>query len=567
MKRRCATHYDERSFRMREHREAYSPTLPKLSVTVTYVVLYRNASENIPDSLIKTQHHQLNMCFNGLNDTLGLVPSTGKYAFTNVVGVPNIVFAPADSSKLTNIKRLSCASNQNMASIDDMISVAKSLGFVSIPGQLTIYIGFFSPMPNVSFSILGEAKVLGTKGGNQLAVDYRSVGGPDALGKFSDFGRGMTLVHEVGHALSLVHIWNSSSKTKLYADIPLQKQPNDSFHLSSENTSNDNCMLDCKNNTGRSWLIEQASDCNTVSLFEMGCNFMDYASDMNMAMFTVEQVLAMRENLQSGLSNISFTVGNVTTVTNATNTTTTPVTDAARIPVEPYKSVAELAQTPAVVGVVLFLVALVALGIAFAIFRNVYILYVLGMMLLLFVTAVAIIFKYNTMDSLFKKKKIVSKPRPSMTNSRVTNLKVDSVTDTSVKLSWSAIHGATMYTVNSEVVNGTTFSKTDCLPDTPITFEIKPRFTLKFLSSLNILLGKGVSCTARTWASPPTNVRFANHVLSWTGSAKSFNVYKDGQLSVRNLSETSFTFSDVDEAAFSVASVNADGVEGERISV
>ena len=287
-----------------------------LYVRLKYYVIYRSAAENLPLGIIQAQHQKLNMVFNGLNPTgLAQIPSTGRYAFANVIGNPKIVFLPSNAIDLQeqHLIRLSY-SGAPFPGLDKTEAYVTSQGFPPVDGVLNVYL---APMDQ----ILGESDV----GGNRSSVEVLSVGGDYNRGALPDYDLGMTVCHEIGHAMSLTHTWDSTEQVQIMPDIPIQKNPNYVFEfLPGGNARNCNRMKDCArfanypgytgpedDGAAASWLCTgpPCAACNDTSiLFEMGCCVMDYATDANMAMFSAAQSSAMRNCLLSGSNHVGLTV-------------------------------------------------------------------------------------------------------------------------------------------------------------------------------------------------------------------------------------------------------------------
>ena len=278
-----------------------------LYVRVKYFVVYRNTAENLSISLLQAQHQQLNMVYNGLNtESLSQVPKTGRYAFANVIGNPRIVFLPSNALSLseTDIVRLAYT-GPPFAGLNSTYSYLVSQGFPVQPGYLHLYL---VPLNE----ILGESDVAG----NRAAIEITSVGGFYHRGALENFNLGMTVCHEIGHTMGLTHTWNTTQAAMIMPDIPIQKNPNYTFEFTTNGGArNCNRMKDCAMfSTGQSgelqsWLCS-GLPCNACSdtnvLFEMGCGIMDYATDMNMVMFSNAQCIAMRSCLLSNSNDVAL---------------------------------------------------------------------------------------------------------------------------------------------------------------------------------------------------------------------------------------------------------------------
>lgn len=280
-----------------------------IHLEVHYWVLHRNAAENIALARLEAQHQMLNECFNGLNSRLARVPSSGRYAHRTFIGVGNIVFLPSDASLLKegeHVTRVPITS-----SLDGLLD---ALGIVSSNGGIRA--GVLNIICAPLNGILGEAGLTSS----YCVVHSGSVGGDSASGTLSSYRLGITAVHEVGHCLSLPHVFSGSSCSQPFSDIPAQRYPNYDFELVSEGDSwagtTCNRLRDCKiyESKDNSYVIGGLSppyscfsctglgcteDCAST-LHEQAMNFMDYSTDEHLVMFSGQQVLAMRDALVSG---------------------------------------------------------------------------------------------------------------------------------------------------------------------------------------------------------------------------------------------------------------------------
>ena len=537
-------------------REVYSISAPLLYVNVTYIILYRNTSENIPLEKLQSQHHQMNLCYSGLNDTLSLVPQSGKYNFASVIGIPNIVFLPSQSANLSKIVRIPCTATDIFTTVSDLNVFAQKNGYTAQDGILNVYIGQFSAPAGQKFSMLGQTLVTGTNGGNIVGVDYRAVGGPEVPGIYGSYEQGMTLVHEVGHALGLFHIW-SATKVQVHSDIPLQKNPNLKFQLINGDGYMDNCMIDCDHYkssssayTPVSWLINNAADCSTVPNFEMGCNFMDYATDDNLAMFSQQQVLNMREILITGVCNIVAVAGDGQTVDAKPTSNTNELRQ--RVP----KSTTEIMLSPAVIGCASGLAVCILVGCSWFYFKNSYILFATGILSTLLIVAIAVVFTSFSTDDLFYKDVTVSTGENPLKNTQVNGLRLSSVTATTASVTWQTIPKALLYVVNDKTVNGNSATVTGLQPASKNTIKVTPRFSEKIDNILSniiaVLLGKAVTLTFTTLPDIPSS--FTASVLETTrmtctwndqGSLVKYNIYKNKTLVASDVTTNSFTFTDL----------------------
>jgi hypothetical protein len=339
MSRQCNSHvnvaqYMERSMNRRDvmgSRELASVNgTEKIYIGVVYWVLYQNEEDNLSLELLQSQHQMTNVCFNALNPQLDKVPTQGRYNHAPSIGNANIVFLPTSYKDLSNIhiKRVMQTTGP-FRGLSETVSWMLSNGHIPVEDKLNI---ICTNMP----SILGEAEVEG----NKCVITSGAVGGNILQGSITSFKLGITAVHEIGHNFSLPHVFTLGTTNlqddiqdeciQAFADIPAQRYPNYDFQLflQSDGITFDGALCnrqrDCKiyREGNNSFIISGSNpptqpyscfgcagtapicdECDT-SLYEQGCNFLDYGTDDNLVMFSKLQCVAMRETLISGATGI-----------------------------------------------------------------------------------------------------------------------------------------------------------------------------------------------------------------------------------------------------------------------
>ena len=282
----------------------------QLYVGIQYFVLYRNDTENLSIDLIRSQHQMLNACYNQVNLGLSKVPSSGHYSFADVIGNPHVTFLPSDYKAVEEDMIIRVACSQSFSGITPVLNFLEASGHPKVSGKLNAII---APLD----SILGEAQV----SGNACTVLSGSVGGELLPGQLTPFRLGLSLVHEAGHCMGLSHIFDSGC-VQVHSDIPVQSNPNFEFVLANGTGTNCNRMRDCKyyRNGDNSvltagvpppyscWTCLADSQCPVCDTepYEQGCNFLDYATDDNMVMFSKQQALAIRETLVSASNGVEL---------------------------------------------------------------------------------------------------------------------------------------------------------------------------------------------------------------------------------------------------------------------
>jgi len=285
-----------------------------LYIDTRWIVLYANEAEKISTARVQDCLKMLNMVYSNKNtDELAKIPNTAKAPWLPLVATPNIQFLPLDSSTLKVEYKQITGNLDGTSPVED----ASEKGNI-IDGVLNIYIGNTG-----AGSILGQAEIAS----NIVYALYSSVGGYEVPGTLSNYQLGKTVVHEIGHAFSLIHTFQDSvcDGVGAYPDIPEQIEPN--FVTALYETSpgvweqkNDNRYTDLTTGSHLSCLSIQ-SDPNTA-VYEMGTNYMDYGTDSVALMFTPSQVSEMRDYLQSS-ANTTLTLKSASD-TSISSTGTTP---------------------------------------------------------------------------------------------------------------------------------------------------------------------------------------------------------------------------------------------------
>lgn len=286
----------------------------RLYCNVIYRVLWNTASENLSLNLLKSQHQQLNACFNLINPRAAYVPTSGNYAHPK--GNPNMVFLPTNYNDLTeaHVERIQVG-RTSFSSLSD------ALNYLTSQGLVTAHNDKFNIIVATLDGFLGEATLVG----NSCVILNSSIGGELIQGKATPYVLGITLVHELGHNLGLPHTFTGSGTCEvLVSDVPSQKNPNYGFTLFQETDGSWNGRLcnryrDCAyyRNGDNSVLTNESppyscndcstnSGCNCEGLHEAAACFMDYGSDFNIVMFTPAQSVIMRSALISGATGVTL---------------------------------------------------------------------------------------------------------------------------------------------------------------------------------------------------------------------------------------------------------------------
>ena len=248
-------------------------------IPVVVHVVYKTAAQNISTAQIMSQLRVLNEDFEAENADTALIPA----AFKPFLGDADIDFCLAqtdpDGFYTTGITRTQ--TNVNSFTFDDKVKSSSTGG--KDPWPRNDYLNIW--VCNLGGGILGYAYPPGAPANiDGVVIGYQYFGSiDDNDGSFvidNTYNKGRTTTHEVGHWLSLDHVWGGGSgcENDFASDTPLQDGPNygcPSFPTISTCNGNDNGPDG-----------------------DMFMNFMDYVDDDCMHMFTDDQC----SNMQSALT-------------------------------------------------------------------------------------------------------------------------------------------------------------------------------------------------------------------------------------------------------------------------
>lgn len=271
---------------IQNHANAKTSTI--VTIPVVFHVVYRLASENIPDSRIMEQLDVLNKDFAKLNSDTNLVPAVWKPLHVDTQIRFCLAQRDPSGNPTTGITRTSTTKTSFDIYADDVKFTAtggKSAWNTS--EYLNIWIC------RLSGGILGYAQLPGgpvaTDG---VVIDYRYTG---ITGALSPYNKGRTGTHEVGHYFNLRHIWgdySGCSPDDLVSDTPLQ------------DVSSSGCPT-----------FPKTDACQPSSPGVMFMNYMDYSNDACMYMFTAGQRTRMQAAIAGPRASLITSMG-CTPVTN-----------------------------------------------------------------------------------------------------------------------------------------------------------------------------------------------------------------------------------------------------------
>jgi len=195
-----------------------------LYVTLRYVTIPNSNGSGVPSlQQVRDCHEQLNRIMNGDWDPTAVVPPTAAYPYTATMPSPRIAFRPTSASQIAEGSvHYHVASNRpSGVSFTDAESVmewyrAQSGNPPVVTGCIYVFITALS-----NGNILGMADSIGPLGGSgtpqcivmhPMTVGKRLAGGVNTGTPSSIYGGGMTLVHELGHKLGLLHPFPGSAE-------------------------------------------------------------------------------------------------------------------------------------------------------------------------------------------------------------------------------------------------------------------------------------------------------------------------------------------------------------------
>jgi Pregnancy-associated plasma protein-A len=240
-----------------------------ITIPVVVHVVYRTDAENISDAQVHSQIAALNRDYGLKNGDKSKVPAPFKSLMAN----PNIQFALAakdpNGKKTSGITRTATT----VASFDPNNGVkSKRHGGVD-PWPTDRYLNLWAC--SLGSGLLGYAQFPGGPAKTDGVVILNTAFGTQGTAT-APFNKGRTATHEVGHFLSLRHIWgdrNDCSGNDFVADTP----PAQAANFGKPNFPH--------------------ITCNNGPTGDMFMNYMDYVDDAAMVMFSQGQVARMNATL------------------------------------------------------------------------------------------------------------------------------------------------------------------------------------------------------------------------------------------------------------------------------
>lgn len=264
-----------------------------LTIDVVFHVVWKEASENLHDTIILNQLARINKDFRLLNENRDDIRGIFKDRQTDA----RVEF------RLKEIRRVKTNSNfaLSLSGLPDNVKRTTSGGSnaVTPANTLNIWICHIRPIPILGAQILGyaypPAGLINWPAGSEapsadldgVVVDFRTVGSnnPNKLvfqgQEYKSEGR--TMVHEIGHYLGLRHIWGDGSlfsSSSCDVDDGMEDTPNQGAQTGFSCDKTRNTCTDPQND-----------------LPDMLENYMDYSLEECQNIFTKDQVGHMRKTL------------------------------------------------------------------------------------------------------------------------------------------------------------------------------------------------------------------------------------------------------------------------------
>ncbi len=287
------THYQEIDSLIQQSLNSQKSTsivTPVLIIPVIVHVLYHNIAENISNEQIKSQIDVLNEDYTAINSTIIDVPSVWQ----NLINDSKIRFQLAKQDPLGNFSdgiTRTLTSKVEFAYNDTSIFFDSAGGKNAWPDSSYLNIWVCSLKDNV----LGFAALPGTSPFRDGIVIINSAFGRIGLLK-KPYNLGRTTTHEIGHWLSMRHIWGDDNG----ACNPDPTQGDGIADTPDQGDSHFRCPG-----------FPSLDNCSTVSPGVMYMNYMDYTDDKCMMFFTVDQTKKMYTTLDVARSSIKNSNGKI----------------------------------------------------------------------------------------------------------------------------------------------------------------------------------------------------------------------------------------------------------------
>jgi hypothetical protein len=268
-------------------RQALRITALDDTITVVVHVIGNAAMQSqVTNAIIQSQIDVLNEDYQGKNADSIRIPT----AFKPRYGKSKLAFAFARTNPYgeptTGINRLTSGNTYTLATLDDAkFAVTGGIDAWDPTKYLNIWVVEFAGASVLGSSVFpGDPRNLKYHG---FVCDYRAFGrGAPYL--LTQYTRGRTTTHEIGHFFNLQHIWGDDGGACTGSDFP-------------NDVTNDDTPNQANNTNGNPDPLGTApvvtDNCSPAAPGVMYQNFMDYTDDSALVMFTKGQQVRMENTL------------------------------------------------------------------------------------------------------------------------------------------------------------------------------------------------------------------------------------------------------------------------------
>ncbi|MER3463616.1 MAG: zinc metalloprotease [Chitinophagaceae bacterium] len=245
-----------------------SANLSVIRVPVVVHVIYNNGSENISDAQIQSQIDVLNKDYRRLNADTANTPDRFK-PFTADVQI-EFALATADPNGRATTGIIRKYSSTRYWSMDDKIKYSSQGGDDAWDAK-----NYLNIWVSNTRNLLGYSSEPGCDPAKDgIVINYSAFG---TISTVAPYHLGRTATHEVGHWLSLKHIWGDAN----CGDDLVYDTPSQSMYTSG-------CPTGVR------------VTCSNAPLGDMYMNYMDFTNDACMNLFTEGQKQRMRSLFAAG---------------------------------------------------------------------------------------------------------------------------------------------------------------------------------------------------------------------------------------------------------------------------
>ena len=263
--------------------------ITELADTITVVIhVIGNSSMQslVTNAILQSQIDVLNEDYQGKNADSVRIPA----AFKPLYGKSKLTFALAQTNPYgeptTGINRITSSATYSLATLDDAKFTVTGGNDAWDPTKyLNIWVVEFNSTSVLGSSVFpGDPRDLKYHG---FVCDYRAFGRA-ATHLASQYKRGRTTTHEIGHFFNLQHIWGDDGGACTGTDFPGDAANDDTPNQANNTNGNPDHL-------GTAPVV--TDNCSPVAPGVMYQNFLDYTDDSAMVMFTRGQQVRMQNTL------------------------------------------------------------------------------------------------------------------------------------------------------------------------------------------------------------------------------------------------------------------------------